>query len=341
MKLILFFLLSLLPLLSVPTTGHAEEEQQIVINNRILAQVNGRTISVLDVLKKMEVYLARYYPDTPYSATMRYQFFSSNWRQILSQMIDNELMLADAELVQLKVNDAEIRETLHKRFGPNIMPTLNSLGISYDEAWQMIYSEMATQRMSYYRVHSKALQKIGPSDIKLAYKKYLEQNPPADTLKYQLLAIRSSSEQLGSEIAQKAYHLLKDEGVAFAEIGKALGQVASATIQLSEEYEMSTKDLSEAHKKALLSLKPGTFSAPLAQESRDKSIVHRIFFLKELQHTAAPSFEEMADKLHDELLQKEVDQELPAYLSRLRKRFNVDEKSIETLPTDFHPFSLR
>lgn len=338
MRLIILFLLALVPF--CPGRA-AEDEQQIAVSNRILARVNGRTISVLDLVKKMEVYLARYYPDVAHSPNARYQFFSSNWKAILSQMVDNELMLADAEQVQLKITDAEIRETLHERFGPNIMPTLDGLGISYDEAWQMIYSEMATQRMSYYRVQSKALQRIGPSDIKEAYKKHLKENPPSDKLKYQLFSIRASSETLGKELVEKAHRLLVEEKVPFKELDKALGEVVGATAQLSEEVEMSTKELSEAHKKVLLALAPGTFSAPTSQESRDKSIVHRIFFLKEKETGKIPTFEEMSDKLHDDLVQKEIDKELPLYLSRLRKKFNVDDKSVEVLPSDFQPFSLR
>lgn len=338
-RLLLLFLLALVPLCG---SSLDDEDQQLTIQNRILARIGDKTISVLDVMKKMEVYLARNYPDLAHSPGARFQFFSTNWRQIFSQMVDNELMLADAEQVQLKISDAEVRETLHERFGPNIMPKLDALGISYDEAWQMIYSEMAVQRMSYFRVQSKALQRIGPNDIKAAYKKYLQEHPATQQWKYQLLSIRGPSEAVGSELAKKAYALLSDQKLPLAEAVDTLKKTSDASITLSEEYDISGKDLSEAHKKVLLSLKPGSFSAPTTQVSRaDQSIVHRIFFLKDRKEITPPPFEEMTENLHDELVQKEIDKELPKYLNRLRQRFNVDEKSIETLPRDFQPFQLR
>ena len=92
-----------------------QSSQHLVVNNRILAKVNDKTISVLDVMKKMDVFLTRYYPHLSDSTTARYQYFSSQWKDVLSQMIDNELMLADAEKLELKVTDAEVRETIIER----------------------------------------------------------------------------------------------------------------------------------------------------------------------------------------------------------------------------------
>lgn len=338
-KYLLAFLLISLSLFGIEL---GNTEQQITINNRILARVNGRTISVLDVMKKMEVYLARAYPDVSYSSSVRYQFFLTNWRPIFTQMVDNELILADAEQVKLKITDAEVRETLHERFGPNIMPTLDSLGISYEEAWQIIYSEMAVQRMTYFRVHSKAFQRIGPNDIKLAYKKYLQEHPPSQQWKYQLLSIRTPDQQEGDMLAKKAYQLLVEEKLPFERAIEEIKENSTATIQLSQEYDASDKNLSEDHKKVLISLSPGQLSAPISQISRfDQSIVHRLFLLKDRQEIKPPTFDEMREKLHDDLIQKEVSKEFPNYLSRLRRRFNLDEKSIEALPNDFQPFSLR
>ncbi len=338
-KYLLGFLLFSLSLCAIEL---GNEEQQITINNRILARVNNKKISVLDVMKKMEFYLIKHYPELSDSLNTRYQFFSTNWRQILNQMIDNELILADAESAKLKITDSEIREMLYERFGPNIMPTLDTLGVSYEEARHMIYSEMAIQRMTYFRVHSKAFQRIGPNDIKEAYKRYIQDHPPSQQWKYQLLSIRASSQLEGEEIAKSAYQLLAVDKLPLEKVAERLQENVKGKIQLSQEYEVLDKDLSTDHKQVLNTLAAGEFSLPTSQISRfDQSIVHRIFFLKEHKEAKTPTFDEMTDKLHDELIQKEVSKEFPHYLTRLRHRFNIDEKSIEIVPRDFQPFALR
>ncbi len=338
----LFLFLALL----IPVFGFASAEPELIVNNRILATVNGKVISVIDVMKKMDVFLSRNYPEYTDSVVAREQFFSQNWRRTLEQMIDNELILADAEKMEMKVSDAEIRETIHERFGPNVMSTFDKLGLSYDEAWSMVYVEMAVQRMSWYRVHSKGLQKIGPQDIKYAFDEHLVTNPPKQQWKYQVLSIRAATEQLGNIYAQKAHSLIRNDPIPFEVLAEKLKEdldpSTSTSITVSDEYEVEDKNLSSEHKAVLCKLDNGAYSEPIAQISRvNKSIVHRIFYLKDHTQEAPPSFDSMVDTLQDELVQKEIDQYFPAYLAKLRKTFNFDQAQLDSIPRDFQPFSLQ
>lgn len=322
-----------------------EESGHLIVNNRILARVNNKTISVLDLMKKMDVFLVRSYPHLANSSQARYQFFMSGWRNVLNQMIDTELMLADAEKLELKISDADIREQLHERFGPNIMPTLDKLGISYDEAWQMIYAENAVQRMTWYRVNSKAINKIGPQDVKESYKKYCILNPAVETWKYQVLSIRAKDEAKGTDAAEKARDNLLKEKVDFQILAQKMKELFDSTVtfNVSEEYEVTGKNLSDSHKTILASLPVGSYSAPVTQVSRfDQSVVHRIFYLKDHIINALPTFEEKSEELYENLVQEAIDKETTVYLSKLRERFSFDEKHFQLeIPEDFVPFSYR
>jgi len=89
------------------------------------------------------------------SKTARYQFYSSQWYPTLQQMIDHELMVTDAETRQVNVSDGEVREEIQTRFGPNVMESLDQLGITYDEAREMVHQDMIVQRIQWVRVSSK------------------------------------------------------------------------------------------------------------------------------------------------------------------------------------------
>ena len=67
-------------------------------------------------------------------------------------MIDHELILADAEKLDLKITDSEVRETLHDKFGPNLMGSLDALGLTYEEAKEMIHAELVVQKMTWFKV---------------------------------------------------------------------------------------------------------------------------------------------------------------------------------------------
>lgn len=346
MKFCIRVILFLFPIALCTQEMSPPQGQKIVVNNRILTTVNGKNISVMDVMKKMDVHLRRAYPEYADSPTHRYQFFTQNWRHTLNQLIENELILADAARLEIKISDAEIRETIHERFGPNVMATLDELGVSFDEVWQMVYSEKAVQQMVGYRVYSKALGRVGPKDIKVAYKDHLNTNPPKEEWQYQVLSIRAKTQQLGSVYAQKAHALIRNEPLPFEELAKRiLGEKEldpSIKINVSEEYNVEDKDLSQSHKSVLCGLLPGTYSDPVPQVSRqDKSVVHRIFYLKDHVLSPSPKFDTMVDDLHDELVQKEIGKEFPPYLRKLREQFNFDQSQLDTIPSDFQPFSLR
>lgn len=347
-----FFLILFLPLTSLPAVEMLPEsnEGELVINNRILARVQNKNISVLDVMKKMEMTLIRDYPQYANSTSARYQFFSAQWKQTLFHLIDQELMMADFEDLgtkaeSLKIADAEVREELYNRFGPNISESLDKLNISHDEAWQILYTELATQRMMGFRVYNKAFQSVSAQKIKTAYHKYCEANPPEEIWKYQVLTIRSKDETLGQVLAQKIGTLLSQQQLDFQQAATQVQEEPlepSVTINVSNEYVVSAKDLSDSHKSVLAALKPETYSPAISQFSRfDQTNVQRIFYLKEHTIKKQRTFQELYDELQNQLLQEAAQRESELYTAKLRERFNFDQKEVlDRLPANFQPFVI-
>jgi len=345
LKTLIFSALLLGTLQSAPVPP-VEQVQEIVVQNRILTKVNGRNISVLDVMKHMDVFLSRYYPQYRDSKTARYQFYSTQWRQTLQQMVDHELMVADAESREVKVSDGEVREEIQSRYGPNVMGALDELGISYEEAREMVQQDMIVQRIQWLRVTSKVLQRVTSVEIKNAYKKFLQENPAKESWKYQFLTIRT-----GSDADENTYRELALKLSAFEE--KAQGNLAvaadlfkaefpesTATMTVSQEFDVEDKALSQANRDVLSQLHNGQWSKPTAQVSRDGTTVTRIFHLKDHTKSKPPAFAAVANDLKQNLLNEYAEIESKAYLTKLHQRFNFDEKSLD-LPPRFEPFVAR
>lgn len=331
-----------LALLTLHFSLFSLQPEGFIVNNRILAKVNGKTISVLDVMKKMNVALNQYFPQYANSPEARFEFFSTQWKEVLGQMIDHELILADAEKMEITVKDADIREKLQERFGPNVVITLENLGITYDEAKKMIETEMTVQRMTWYRINSKAFLSINPKDIKGAYQEYCTNNLPQDEWKYQSLSIRSPDPKEAEVLSEKAYALLeqgKSGLAAVAEELKTEGILSPDTsITVSQELCVAEKDLSDSHKIVLASLQEGTFSKPLEQPSRDNQALKRIFQLKEHTVKTLPAFHSMAETLENALIDKAIAEESKAYIFKLRNRFGFDMEQLYDIPESFQPF---
>jgi hypothetical protein len=315
---------------------------KIGVQNAILAKVNGTTVSMMDVKKKMDMFFHEHYSHLVGSAQARYQFYEASWRRVLMEMIDNELILADASDKEVKIVDAEVREEIENRFGPNVMSALNEIGVPYEEAWKMIKNEMIVTRMNWWFVQSKAMSTVTPQAIRQSYRLYLKENPARVEWKYRVLTLRGSDEAIAKELYQqiKAQDISMETLPDFLKTFEAAH--SSCNVSLSNEYSATDANLAESHRTSLAGLEPNCFSLPITQISRDKQKLTRIFYLAEKTDIPVPSFEQMAPQIKNELLQKKSIEMLSIYLDKLRKHYRFDLAHLqETLPTDLQPFALQ
>jgi hypothetical protein len=325
-----------------PQMMNFSDGPKIGVQNAILAKVNGNTISMMDVKKKMDMIFYQHYAHLADSTQARYQFYETSWRRILMEMIDNELILADAADKEVKLTDAEVREEIENRFGPSVMSTLDKIGISYDETWKMIKNEMIVGRMTWWFVQSKAMAKVTPQEIRQGYRLYLKENPARTEWKYRVLSIREAEPAVVDELYQK----IQEQKIGLEDLPTFLkgfeDKHLSSSFSFSNEYSATDAELSESHRTSLASLTPGSFGPPVTQISRDKKKLTRIFYLAEKTDIPVPTFEQLAPQIKNELLQKNSMEISNVYLEKLRKHYRFDGAHLqETLPADLQPFALQ
>jgi hypothetical protein len=326
----------------IPNGMNFSDGPKIGVQNAILAKVNGNTISMMDVKKKMDMIFYQHYAHLADSTQARYQFYETSWRRMLMEMIDNELILSDATEKEIKLTDAEVREEIENRFGPNVMTTLDKIGISYDETWKLIKNEMIVARMTWWFIQSKAMAKVTPQEIRQGYRLYLKENPARTDWKYRVLTIRDADQAVIEKLSQK----IQEENIAIEELPSVLKEFEAAhspcSLSFSNEYSAADAELSDSHRASLASLEVGSFGAPVTQVSRDKKKLTRIFYLAEKTDVPAPTFEQLAPQIKNELFQKKSMEISGVYLEKLRKHYRYDAAHLqETLPADLQPFALQ
>ncbi|MGZ3633744.1 MAG: peptidylprolyl isomerase [Parachlamydiaceae bacterium] len=345
MKLISF--LHALPFLLMPFHSHAEVSllankptEHVVVNNRVLAKVNGKAISVMDVMKKMDILFYREFPQYTSFPEARFQFYEANWKYVLQELIDKELIIADAEENKLPVSSGDVRQEMERMFGPNIISNLDSIGMTFEEAWKIVQGDILLQRMLFVRVNAKALREVTPKDVQTYYEEYAKENVTLPQWNYQVITIRDKNPEKGEETAKLAYKLLTEEKVGLPELAtriKSTPQAPVSQVSVSEMYSHSDKEISPSYKEILSKMTPGTYSEPVAQKSKDKSMVYRLFFLDRMTPGGVPPFKDVEGKLKEKLLEKEITEKSQAYIKRLRSHFDVQEM----IPEGFEPFELK
>lgn len=327
------------PLLSQAKSGH------IFINNRILAKVNGKPISVIDVMKKMDMLFYRQYPQYAAFPEARFQFYQINWKFVLKELVEKELILGDAEENKITVSNGDIRQEMETLFGPNIISNLDKAGLTYEEAWNMVKEELTIRKTIVVRVNAKAVRSVTPSDIRAAYEEFAKENTLPEAWRYQVVSIRGNDSAKGAEAANRAYEALTS-GVSLDALPAELKATAllddSMTLNVSEEYLHNEKEISEANKNILSSLETNCYSAPIVQQSKAKNgTVFRIFCLKEHVAGGAPPFSEVVSKLKGKLTEKAIETESEKYIAKLRQHFDaVDGEHSSLYPEGFQPFAL-
>lgn len=327
--------------------GLPEDNQEIVVNNRILAKSNGKPITVVDVMKKLDVIFYRQFPQYAASSQARHQFYSMNWKQVLSDLIDTELILADAKECKIEITRGEVRKELESQFGPQIMANLDKVGISFDEAWSIIHSDLVIKRMMALRVQIKAQQKVSPSLVRTAYEKYKESNRRPTEWTYQVITVRHPDQQKGEAAAQLLQAQLSGQAITIQELAQNYNSLeaidADTNVTFSEELKHTEKDISAAYREILEPLKNGEYSAPVAQASRaNRGTVNRIFFLKERLDGGDVPFDEIQGELKGRLVSLAIQRDTEKYLSGLRQRFGIKQEQLQAMmPEGFEPFVLR
>lgn len=340
--------------LSLPLLGYGEsfipslKEGTIVINNRILAKVNGKPLSVIDVMKKMDVLFYKQFPEYTMSNEARYYFYNANWKQVYTELLSKQLIVADAEEVKIQVNNGDVRQEMENLFGPNIISNLDKIGMTYEEAFKIVQGDLLIRRMIGARVHAKAIRLVTPTRVRDSYENYMQnpENIQPSQWQYYVISIRDEDSALASEAASSIYHLLSTGQAdlnTFQERMQNQNILSNTTIiNVSELLKHQEKEMSEVYKATILSLPENTYSLPILQKSRAKNtVVYRIFFLQKKNEEGFLSFRDMEPKIRDQLIDEEIDKETDVYLTKLKQHFDVLEMfQSEDEMESFKPFAL-
>jgi hypothetical protein len=315
------------------------------VDNRILAEVNGKAITVLDLQKKMEMVLRQAFAQHADNPVAQFQFYNGSWRQVLDELIDRELVLADAQRMGMKVTTGEIRQEMVQTFGHDVMGTLDQLEMPYNEAWELVESEMLIRRMTFARAHMKAFTKVHPSDVRSAYQDYLNDFDDSPQLTYRVVTIRSDDEERGREVADSVNQQLEssnDLATAVAVIVQQSENDPTVSTKLSDLYVQKGSEISPDYLEVLAALSPGNASTPTAQYSKATGkTVYRLFLLEDSVSDPAQPFEDLEELFNNRLVERSIAEETLNYKQELRTQFNMTEERLcEMIPPGFSPFTL-
>lgn len=322
------------------------DNAHIEVNNRVLAYVNGKAITVMDVMKKMDMVFFKHFPEYTSSPQARYQYYQINWQGTLQELIDKELILADALENKVPLTAGDVRQEMETLFGPNIIANLDKIDLTFDEAFKIVQGDLLLQRTMMIRVNSKAMRSITPQVIREAYNEYAAKNVKEEAWHYQVATIRNPDSANGAETANLSHKMLTEDKIeldALPKTLKAANVLGKSVVTISDPLYHTQNDMADIIKATLCDMEAGSISQPIAQKSRtDKSTVFRIIVLTEKIPAGAVPYSEIENQIKNSLYDKAITKESEAYLKKLRTHYAIQDSYIkEMVPEDFKPFSIK
>lgn len=353
MKKFLLCLIALSPLVANPMQNHQlsmmpsqEESLEIIIQNRPLAKIHGKTISVMDVKKRMDRFLIEHNKEAFEHPGSLFQFYVHSWKQTLQDLINNELMLMEAEELKFNIADGDVHQEMERTYAPNLIEKIEELGLSYADAKQLTYENIVVQSLSWYKIWSQAFQKVTPELLRGAYLGYISTLPNGDKWTYRTLTIRGSDEAACETLATKIKTQMTGDAPmeleAIVEANKE-NLPEGVTLSISSDLSLTSHELSQAHLSILKSLAVDAVSAAIPQKTKaGKVSAYKFFHLKDFAESTIPTYESMEQELKGKLINQEASTLSETYFSKLRRKYCCEDLVVEKMfDTQYQPFRLK
>lgn len=345
MRYIFLLCVAFASLVVSPTTCFSESAVQpaaaaVNFNNRILAVVNGTPISMLDVMKQLDLIFYRKYRDYQTKPEAKRQFYSSNWKDIFSELIDRELVLADAQEKQFTVSQGDVRQEMEEMFGPDLIKNVHEAGLTIPEVRKMLHADITLRRMLFFKVRAKAYASITPQDVAIAYEKLKRDATVDEEVVWQVITVKGDPKSSEKAAFQLALDLKPQDTPAKAlDILKEKGR-DDVQVTVSAPFTTARKALSKELVKIFSMLKPQSYSTPTSSRGRDGSISWKLYYLAGVQTGSFPSLQEIETQVREQLVTARVDQMTKEYVMTLHQHFGVDIDEINKALRSYEPFKI-
>lgn len=318
------------------------EKNVLLVQPRILAHVNGKAITVVDLMHKMDLAFYEKYPEYADSVTFRYQFYQMSWKYVLEELIDQELMLADAEELKIELSRGDIRKEMERLFGPNVVANVQKAGLQYEEAIALVRADMLIQRLMYFKVHTPALRFATPKEVQIAYEDYQTTHQLPAELTYRVVSVRSQDAKRAQDVVEVVHQKLLS-GMSIDDVVCQMKDEQDVQVSAGGEEKRIEEDLSSQYRAPLMKLQPNSYSQPVIQESRKRGeTLWRVFHLSHLRPAGAPPLSEVEAELKEKLLAEASQRLTGEYLKNLRTRYRVEEiQDYKKVPEEFQPFQMQ
>lgn len=306
-------ILPVIALLLLSTTAFTEED-------RILARVNSDIITLSDLEERMRPIIAKY--ETSYSGEELLQKLAEAEKYWLDQLIENKLILQEADRKQITATQEEIddryrqiKQDFDSELQFNIF--LESQGMNIDQLKKSIAENIKISKATMH-IREKARQEISPTDVSLYYKEHIDQFTEDPRVRAFHILIRTSDND--GEALQKAQSILKriKAGEDFSVLAREFSEDPHAQEGGDMGFITRGQHMPEIDK-AVFSMKVGQVSDIIKS-----NIGYHIIMVKQIKKARTKPFVEVQEEIENNILREKARELWDSWINGLKKKSFIE-----------------
>ncbi len=314
-KFIFIFLFSTSSLLF----GHT-----IQTNNTILAHVGKKAITALDVKREMDRQLYLYDKTAFNNPEGVFAHYNQNWKYTLKKIVQDELMLLEAEALKFSIPSHEITKKTTELYGDSPIPLYQFLSITPEEAKENGKRELYSMYLSYLKIWDKCNIEATPKEVQKSYQSFIKDLPMKDKWIYQAMYVQGKDEQLVKMTSNTISQMLKEGNYSnLAAIVDSLSASNEVKVGMSKDIKLTTKELSPSLLAVLENLEEGMMSDVITGQSAG-NYTGKVLHLKEVQKEPIPEFSDISDQLRNSIVTAASEQLAEKFFNDLIKKHGVE-----------------
>lgn len=317
-KLLSKFIFSFLCLTTSVLFGHT-----IQTNNKILTHVGNKPITVLDVKREMDRQIYLFDKTAFDNPEAVYAHYNQNWKYTLKKIVQDELLLLEAESREFSIPPHEITKKTAELYGENPVPLYQLLSITQEEAKEHGKRELYSMYLNYFNIWDKCNIAATPKEVQKAYQSFIKDLPMKDKWIYQAMVVQGKDEQLVNQTSESISQMLK--GGQFSNLAAIVDSLSvgdDLKVGLSKDITLTTKELSPSLLAVLENLEVGMMTDVITAKSSG-TYTGKVIHLKEIQKEPIPDFSEISENLKHNIVSKSSEELSEKYFGNLSKKYGL------------------
>lgn len=247
-------------------------------------------------------------------------------KQVLEQLINEQLMAQQIKEANIDVTDEEIRRAIADILRTNniteaeLVAAIEARGMTMDRYKVDLKSQLIRLKLIDQKVRSRVV--IPESEIRAEYERKTRDESKEELINIRHIFLRwgsGANAKTRAQVTADAAAAKKriENGEPFAEVAKAISQGPTASSG-GDLGEMNRQQMIPELAKGIEGLEKGQLSDPIETDTG----VH-VVLLEGKRYKASATFAQSRNKIYQELYQREVEAQMDVWLDELRKQAAV------------------